>query len=660
MAIISRLAVLLGLDAGEFNAGLGQAKAKIDGFGLGAKASLATVGVTFALTTKAALQFADQIADVAKANEMSIQSVLRMSEALTVNGGKAEDAGKLMASFNNKIDEAAQGSDKAQKAFQKIGISINDLKHLSPEKLWEKTIQQLASVEDSTKRNAMAMDIFGRAIKGVDIKGFADQLQKNKDAYADAEEAFKKVNQGFDNLAVLSQRIKTDTAKDIGDFFELITRKALESYDAISKVIAAQKEVAKNANITPASTVSIQGFLGAVGLNILDQQVKKVKELKNEIASLTYKPIDTTLGPDFRTGKNTHEREVLLADSIRKANEALDQQTKTYALQARTVGQVVNETAKLKIEFLEGGKYYAASEALKQKAIKQTEALDKARRDYELNKLIQASQKEMERSKIEHDMAFATKAERDYKLDLFDIEQKILELKKQDVIVTKEQEEAYRKQKTAEAEQKKSDEERQHTFEYGWKKAYEEYVRNAEDAAKNSEELFTTMAQGMEDAIAKFIRTGKLDFKGFANLVLDEIARIEARLIASKIFKFLNLGSIFGGGSSGGGGYEGGITNLASFLPSFFADGGNPPVGVPSIVGERGPELFIPSTSGTIIPNNQLGSALGNQPSVVYNGPVIQNMSAIDTQSATQFLAKYKNAVWSANQSAQRSLPQSR
>ena len=142
MAIISRLAVLLGLDAGEFNAGLGQAKAKIDGFGLGAKASLATVGVTFALTTKAALQFADQIADVAKANEMSIQSVLRMSEALTVNGGKAEDAGKLMASFNNKIDEAAQGSDKAQKAFQKIGISINDLKHLSPEKLWEKTIQQ--------------------------------------------------------------------------------------------------------------------------------------------------------------------------------------------------------------------------------------------------------------------------------------------------------------------------------------------------------------------------------------------------------------------------------------------------------------------------------------------------------------------------------------
>jgi hypothetical protein len=78
------------------------------------------------------------------------------------------------------------------------------------------------------------------------------------------------------------------------------------------------------------------------------------------------------------------------------------------------------------------------------------------------------------------------------------------------------------------------------------------------------------------------------------------------------------------------------------------------------MVGERGPELFVPQTSGTIIPNHQLGSAMGNGPSIVYNGPYIANMSAIDTQSSLQFLAKNKQGVWAANQSAQRSLPQSR
>jgi len=45
------------------------------------------------------------------------------------------------------------------------------------------------------------------------------------------------------------------------------------------------------------------------------------------------------------------------------------------------------------------------------------------------------------------------------------------------------------------------------------------------------------------------------------------------------------------------------------FFPTVrqFADGGRPPVGRPSIVGERGPELFVPGASGTIIPNEAMG-----------------------------------------------------
>lgn len=38
-----------------------------------------------------------------------------------------------------------------------------------------------------------------------------------------------------------------------------------------------------------------------------------------------------------------------------------------------------------------------------------------------------------------------------------------------------------------------------------------------------------------------------------------------------------------------------------------FADGGRPPLGRPSIVGERGPELFIPDQAGRIMPNGGLG-----------------------------------------------------
>jgi len=48
-----------------------------------------------------------------------------------------------------------------------------------------------------------------------------------------------------------------------------------------------------------------------------------------------------------------------------------------------------------------------------------------------------------------------------------------------------------------------------------------------------------------------------------------------------------------------------------------FADGGRPPVGRPSIVGEKGPELFVPRSSGNIIPNNKLGG--GSTNNVVVN-----------------------------------------
>jgi hypothetical protein len=55
---------------------------------------------------------------------------------------------------------------------------------------------------------------------------------------------------------------------------------------------------------------------------------------------------------------------------------------------------------------------------------------------------------------------------------------------------------------------------------------------------------------------------------------------------------------------------------VASFIGGFFADGGPPPVGVPSVVGERGPEIFVPKQSGMIIPNHMLkgyanGAGLG-------------------------------------------------
>ena len=67
-----------------------------------------------------------------------------------------------------------------------------------------------------------------------------------------------------------------------------------------------------------------------------------------------------------------------------------------------------------------------------------------------------------------------------------------------------------------------------------------------------------------------------------------------------------------------------------SFLK--FADGGRPPVGRPSIVGERGPELFVPDRGGTIIPNH----ALGGSTNVVVNVDAGGTSVAGDNNEAEQ------------------------
>ena len=67
-----------------------------------------------------------------------------------------------------------------------------------------------------------------------------------------------------------------------------------------------------------------------------------------------------------------------------------------------------------------------------------------------------------------------------------------------------------------------------------------------------------------------------------------------------------------GSSSSGGGGGGGDIFSdvLGSVIGSIFkAEGGAVTAGTPYTVGERGRELFVPSTNGTIVPNQDLNSS---------------------------------------------------
>ena len=98
--------------------------------------------------------------------------------------------------------------------------------------------------------------------------------------------------------------------------------------------------------------------------------------------------------------------------------------------------------------------------------------------------------------------------------------------------------------------------------------------------------------------------------EAFANMfsrIADHFLDMAARMMATELsLGFLKL---FGFGSSLGGDLGLGANDLAGGLDGFAANGGPVKGGGSYIVGEKGPELFVPGSSGNIVPNHELGGS---------------------------------------------------
>ena len=170
------------------------------------------------------------------------------------------------------------------------------------------------------------------------------------------------------------------------------------------------------------------------------------------------------------------------------------------------------------------------------------------------------------------------------------------------------------------------------------------FFRELPTELENGQRAFETVVGNMDTALTNFARSGKLSFKDLARSIIQDLIAIQLRASASNLFGML-FSSIVGGGISG-------PSSSASTWGDTqgFADGGDPPVGKISMVGERGPELFIPKTAGTIIPNHSL-SGMGGTTNVTNN-----YINAIDTKSFEDRLLGSSTAIWAANQYGAKSL----
>jgi len=108
------------------------------------------------------------------------------------------------------------------------------------------------------------------------------------------------------------------------------------------------------------------------------------------------------------------------------------------------------------------------------------------------------------------------------------------------------------------------------------------------------------------------------NFDNLGDSFKSTIDRMVADFLASKLAGFL-FGE-FGTSSGSLGGVVGqGIAGAQSLFQGFFADGGSVQGSRPLMVGERGPELFIPNSSGTIVSNETINNNSGSSINLTVN-----------------------------------------
>ena len=114
-------------------------------------------------------------------------------------------------------------------------------------------------------------------------------------------------------------------------------------------------------------------------------------------------------------------------------------------------------------------------------------------------------------------------------------------------------------------------------------------------------DFFTSVIDGSKSAEEAFADM----VKGLADKFLDMAAKILRDAITQQLMNlFTNLLGAFGGGGGG--------LNLDLIGKYMRADGGPVDNATPYIVGERGPELFVPNSSGTVLSTQDSKAAMAS------------------------------------------------
>jgi len=263
------LSATLTLDTSKYEAGLNGAAGMAKGIGskIGSALKTATL-VTGALAaagaavTGAFVSAAKKTADYGDKVDKMSQKIGISAEAYQKWDYVMQRAGGSIDSMKMGMKTLSQQAEKNSDAFQKLGISQEEVQNLSQEDLFEKTVKGLSEMEAGTERNVLASQLLGRA--GADM---APLLNQGSDAIEEQMEIAEKYGMVMPDAAVKASAAFEDSLTTMQMTFEGLKNRMMGEFlpamtqvtDGMAKLFAGDDSGAEDV------AKGIEGIIKKVG-----------------------------------------------------------------------------------------------------------------------------------------------------------------------------------------------------------------------------------------------------------------------------------------------------------------------------------------------------------------------------------------------------------
>lgn len=259
---LARLSVELAANTAAFQGDMGKAariaekelgsiKDAAAKMGIALGAAVVAGGAAFLAMAKQSIDAADQMNDLSQQVGMSAEKLSAYSYAAKMNGADTESLAVGVKKLSSNMVDAARGQGAAKDAFAALGISVRGAngEMKTQDQIMREVAARFSTFEDGATKNAMAVDIFGKA--GADLIPMLNQGAVGLDAMTT-------------EAAAMGQVLSSEAAAAAGQVNDNLDQMKLMMGGAVNQVTAGMLPAFSSLTEQMKRTASDTGFMKSV------------------------------------------------------------------------------------------------------------------------------------------------------------------------------------------------------------------------------------------------------------------------------------------------------------------------------------------------------------------------------------------------------------